>query len=427
MGGKRGPWYRVRYRDADGTVRTSPDKYRTKTGAPQAAEDMDSAGRRGQFIDPNDSRTLLAEWADQWRRSHRVAPSTQAKYDHYLDYHILPAFSETSLEEIRRLAVNRWANELAERYASSTVSGIVTLLSVVLTAAVDERMLARNPVQGLRIPRTTTSANAPRRRARPVPSSTQAHQITERIRRTGGRNAQVMAITAAWTGLRWGELAGLDRVNCHTGEGYLLIGPDVGSLHEVAGKLWLGPPKSEAAVRRIDLPPFLVQLLEEVIVGHDHDQLFIGRAGEWLRRSNFARRIWRPACDGEPSPDPARRGLTRAPPPPQDRPGRVGRPRSTQTGADGPPDERHPGRLQPCHRRHAPPSDRPAPTPLDQPEPPNPRGPPVTSGWGSGREQVLPVDHYLRSGSPRRPGEHGAPDSVPNCTKPKKPKPPPVG
>ncbi|WP_242907449.1 tyrosine-type recombinase/integrase [Actinomadura terrae] len=297
---QRGPWYRVRYRDAEGTVRAGLDKHRTKTDAAQAAEDMDSAGRRGQFFDLNDARTLLAEWADQWRRSHRVVPSTQAKCDHCLDCHILPAFSETGLEEIRRMAVKRWANELAERYAPSTVSGIVTLLSVVLTAAVEERMLAHNPVQGLRLPRTTTGSSAPGRRARPVPSSTQAHQISERIRRTGGRNAQVMAITAAWTGMRWGELAGLDRVNCHTGEGYLLIDPDVGSLHEVAGKLWLGPPKSEVAGRCIDLPPFLAQLLDEIIASHDHDQLFISGAGEWLRRSNFARRIWRPACDGDP-------------------------------------------------------------------------------------------------------------------------------
>jgi integrase len=296
---KRGPWYRVRYRDADGTVRTSPGKYRTKTDATQAAEDMDAAIRRGQFIDPNDARTLLAQWADQWRRSHRVAPSTQAKYDHYLDGHILPAFGKTSLEEIRRLAVKRWATELAGRYAPSTVSGIVTLLSIVLTAAVEERMLAHNPIQGLRLPRTNNSGSAPTRRAKPVPSSTQVHQISERIGRAGGRNAQVMAITAAWTGMRWGELAGLSRANCHTGDGYLLIDPDIGSLHEVAGNLWLGPPKSQAAVRRIDLPPFLIQLLQEIIASHDHDQLFVGGAGEWLRRSNFARRIWRPACDGD--------------------------------------------------------------------------------------------------------------------------------
>lgn len=110
----------------------------------------------------------------------------------------------------------------------------------------------------------------------------------------------MMVIHAAFTGMRWGEIIGLDRAHCRTGSGYLLVDPDVGALHEVAGRLWLGPPKSEATARRIDLPPFLAELLEEVIDAHLHTQVFAGRRGRWLRRSNVTRRIWRPACDGDP-------------------------------------------------------------------------------------------------------------------------------
>jgi hypothetical protein len=70
------------------------------------------------------------------------------------------------------------------------------------------------------------------------------------------------------------------------------------SLHEVVGRMWLGPPKSKAAARRIDLPPFLIGLLAEVMDGHEHEQVFCGPSGAWLRRSNFGRRLWRP-CDGD--------------------------------------------------------------------------------------------------------------------------------
>jgi integrase len=38
-----------------------------------------------------------------------------------------------------------------------------------------------------------------------------------------------------------------------------------------------------------------------VIESHEHDQVFISQTGRWLRRSNFDRRIWRPACDGDPT------------------------------------------------------------------------------------------------------------------------------
>jgi hypothetical protein len=40
-------------------------------------------------------------------------------------------------------------------------------------------------------------------------------------------------------------------------------------------------------------------LLQEVMDSHDHDQVFVTCEGHWHRRSNFARRLWRPACDGD--------------------------------------------------------------------------------------------------------------------------------
>ncbi|GAA0986469.1 hypothetical protein GCM10009555_064000 [Acrocarpospora macrocephala] len=100
--------------------------------------------------------------------------------------------------------------------------------------------------------------------------------------------------------MRWGELAGLARPYCRTSENMIWIHAEVGALHEVKGELWLGPPKSQAAVRRIDLPPFLAALLEEAMDAHTHELVFSGLEGGWLRRSNFARRIWRPACDDGP-------------------------------------------------------------------------------------------------------------------------------
>ncbi|GIH29637.1 hypothetical protein Aph01nite_79470 [Acrocarpospora phusangensis] len=136
--GKRGPWYRVRYRDADGGVQTTPDKYPTKTAAEAAARDLESRQRHGSFINPQVGRVLLADWAADWRRVHQVSPSTRAKYDHHLDQHILPVFGQVRLDQIRRMAVKEWAADLGARYAPATVSGILTLLSVVMNAAVQE-------------------------------------------------------------------------------------------------------------------------------------------------------------------------------------------------------------------------------------------------------------------------------------------------
>lgn len=137
-------------------------------------------------------------------------------------------------------------------------------------------------------------------RPEPVPTAEQVLAITDRAGQLGGRSGYVMVVTGAFTGMRWGEITGLAKRNCRTADGYLFIDPEVGALHEVGGRMWLGPPKSKAAARRIDLPPFLIKLLEEVIDSHDHDQVFPGPTGAWQRRSNFNRRLWRPCCDGDP-------------------------------------------------------------------------------------------------------------------------------
>jgi integrase len=100
--------------------------------------------------------------------------------------------------------------------------------------------------------------------------------------------------------MRRGELTGLQRHNCKLDEARIYIDPEFGALHEVAGSLELGPPKTPAAIRSILLPAFLVARLGEHLDSHDHAHVFVGADGGLYRRSNFSRRHWRPATNGNP-------------------------------------------------------------------------------------------------------------------------------
>jgi hypothetical protein len=80
---------------------------------------------------------------------------------------------------------------------------------------------------------------APHRPERPWATAAQVNQIAARATAPN----QALIITAAYTGMRWGELAGLRRPNCKLDDGRILIDPDEGALHEVGGRLTLGPPK----------------------------------------------------------------------------------------------------------------------------------------------------------------------------------------
>jgi integrase len=123
-------------------------------------------------------------------------------------------------------------------------------------------------------------------------------RITLQAAALAGECAAILIISAAYTGARWGELTGLQRTNVHLDDGCFVIDPDIGALHEVDGKLTLGPPKTASSARTFTLPPFLVDMWRYLLELHDHPHIFVSRDLQLLRRSNFSRRVMRPAADG---------------------------------------------------------------------------------------------------------------------------------
>jgi integrase len=161
--------------------------------------------------------------------------------------------------------------------------------------AADDKLIAANPIRPRR--RGKRTRVKPREQIWATPQ--EALQVADNAAAAlVGPWTGVLIVTAAWTGARWGELAGLQRPNVHLDDGTIVIDPDIGALHEVSGHFELGPPKTAESARTIQLPPFLVPLLRAHLDSHDHPHVFVTVEGEYLRRSNFGRRAMRPAADG---------------------------------------------------------------------------------------------------------------------------------
>ncbi|GIF15965.1 tyrosine-type recombinase/integrase [Actinoplanes teichomyceticus] len=264
----------------------------------------------------------------------------------------------------------------------------MSLLGLLLREAVADERLGFSPCQGVRI-LTRHPAE------RPTATAGQVNRIAERISR---HSDQVLVITAAYTGMRWGELAGLAKKNTHLGDCLIRIHPEHGALHEVRGTLYLGPPKTTAAVRDIHLPPFLTELLQTVIDSHDHPLVFCGARGAFLRRSSMSRRAWRPAVNGDPA--------TRTPPIIENLHLHDLRhthktwliendiPRSSPSPQTRPPPTRRPRRLQPRHPRHDRPHHQQPPSTLGSH--PHRRQPPPPASRGL----TAPHAHSGRAGAP---------------------------
>jgi hypothetical protein len=122
-----------------------------------------------------------------------------------------------------------------------------------------------------------------------------------------------MLVTVAWTGLRWGEVIGLEREFLHPGEIHVEW-----QLRELGRRFHRLPPKDDSyrspawePCVPVDLPPFLEELLARQVREHPYGRcacqpvhggsgLYVFRSPDsrHYRRSNYGRRVFRPACDG---------------------------------------------------------------------------------------------------------------------------------
>jgi integrase len=238
-------------------------------------------------------------------------PAPEENYRRCLRLHILPRWGQIGLGEITASAVTEWLKQLRQCYAASTVVTLRTVLSMIMDDAVDERLIPTNPVRRRRRRgRRRDHAPTPHERVWAMPE--QVLRIAEQAARLGGPSAGLLVITTAWTGCRWGEMAGLQRDQVDLDRGTITIDPDIGTLHESAHRLWLGPPKTPASARTIPLPPFLIAKLRDYLAAKRGPFVFTSPRGHPLRRSTFDRRVFRPAVDGNPRKDTqaVRPGLT---------------------------------------------------------------------------------------------------------------------
>lgn len=282
--------FRVRYRLPDGELYTE-NGFASREDADNRAADIESDQRRSRFIDPRLAQTTVDEWIRVWSDAHHVSTTTWSTYDSHIRNHILPRWTGTALGDVQRMLVKSWANKtLRPSLADKSVQDIIILFSMILGEAVDEGLIGANPCRKLRL----NFAGSPER---PHASGDEVDAIAGRM----PPPAALMTITAAYTGMRWGELAGLQWRHTHLdGDPRIEIDPDTGALHETRTALELGPPKTPASIRTVHLPPFLVGLLAEHRE-HDHHPRFVfaGRDGALQRRSNFRRRFWLPALAGD--------------------------------------------------------------------------------------------------------------------------------
>ena len=191
----------------------------------------------------------FAEWVTRWEVGlHDLRPTTRELNLGVVRNHLLPRFGGWPLARIATSDVAGMVTaDIAAGLSSSTVRRHVIVLRLVLEAAVVDGRIGRNPCVGVKLP-------PERSRDMRVLDAGQVHELA----RVFGDHYGSLIYTAAYVGLRWGELAGLRVTKVDPLRRTILVDEQ---LLDVNGKLSWGPPKTRAGVRTVTMPGAVAELL----------------------------------------------------------------------------------------------------------------------------------------------------------------------
>lgn len=309
--------WRARYKKPDGTLGSEPG-FPTKNVAVQWGDEQEAAIRAGAWIDPDLMRKTFGAWAREWMRAKSPrGRTTDTRWDR-LDRIILPRWQDTPLIDITWFDAETWANRL--ECDDSTATQCLTIMSMILTGAVDARHLLVNPLAGRRRSRTADAkAQEQTKEAATEEKWAPPEAVLRAARRAGPVNG-LHILTTAFAGVRWGESLALRKTSLGErreawGDGEFVCAT-LSVVDEIAeyqprdeeGKkltlrLVLEPLKTKESRRQIDLPPFLAELLRAHADSHPYRWLFCTKGGQHWRRGNFGRQVTRRVFDGRPARD----------------------------------------------------------------------------------------------------------------------------
>ncbi|GAA1856134.1 tyrosine-type recombinase/integrase [Myceligenerans crystallogenes] len=283
-----------RYR-VDGRLR-STRQMASRRDALAEARRQEEAGKRSEWIDPAASRVTVAEWFGTWQagRADRAPRTLEAERERFRTL-VAPHFGGTPLRRVTHEDVTRWSATMTA--GSGDVASparrrdAVRLLVALLDAAVDARRLPANPARSAS-GKVTALPRAPKTKPHRYLTHDQLRRVADAAG-PPGTPSRTLILTAALTGLRWGELTALTTADVDPLRGRLHVTKAWTRLDD--GTLLLGDTKTHAR-REVPLPAAVAADVVALTTGRaPSGLLFPGATGAPLRRESFDRSAFRPA------------------------------------------------------------------------------------------------------------------------------------
>ncbi|MGH3510584.1 MAG: tyrosine-type recombinase/integrase [Nocardioidaceae bacterium] len=196
------------------TGRERTETFRLKRDAERRLTEVEASKLTGSYVDPLAGQVTVRIWAEQWLDVQvQLKPTTRARYRSILHVHVIPPWGEVELARVRHADVQKWLAELSAELSAATVRKVYRVLSQVLGSAVKDGRLARNAAEGVALPRVQPKERRylTHEQVAELADACAAVPVSKYSSTTAADRAayRLLVLFLAYTGLRWGELAGL--------------------------------------------------------------------------------------------------------------------------------------------------------------------------------------------------------------------------
>lgn len=279
----QGRRWRARYRDPDGAERSK--MFDRKQDAERFVATVSADVLRGSYVDPEGGRVTFSEFAEQWLAAQTFSEGTREATELRIRLHAVPTLGPHELRSIKPSIVQAWLRGLQRELSPTYVRVILTNVSAVFNAAVDDGLIARNPAKA-------GSVRPPKLDHRKVQPWPMEHVVA--VVEALPPRYRAMGVVAAGCGLRQGEVFGLRVRDIDFLRKQLRVEQQI---KLVRGRLVVDKPKG-GRTRTVPLSGWVAVELAEHLrrfpAGHD-DLVFVSREHKPLNRNHINGYVWRPA------------------------------------------------------------------------------------------------------------------------------------
>ena len=239
---------------------------------------MESAKQNGTYIDTNRGKITIGDFSQTWFDGAILKPSTRERYAGILRTHVVPRWGDVRLSEVGYADVQGWVSKQWDQgagLASGSVRKNHRVLSLILSLAVQDERLFKNPAAGIQLPPPSESEQR-----------CLTHEELGLVANHAGPEWRLALLFLGYTGLRFGEMAAMrvGRLDLNAAQAAVRE-----SVTPVKGVMTWGTPKNHAS-REVPIPGFLIPELRGLTAGKDVNELvFLGARGAVMRAQTVTR------------------------------------------------------------------------------------------------------------------------------------------